>query len=242
MEYQYSIKDVIDITGITKRTLHYYDEIGLLCPNKDSRNYRIYSQQDLVKLQKILLLKALDFNIKAIAKLLEANEDHLITSMKTQSIVLDDKIKELKQTKRAIDQYVKGVPIIEIEELNGHVTKQYQKEAQIKYGHTDCYQTNLEKNENHVLADTQIKNELDSIIEEFRQVIDQPIESECVRYVVIKWKNYMNTLANFDDEVLCSIANTYHHDVRFHNYFKKFDAPDLTCFITNAVNYHLNQM
>ncbi|AJC95468.1 MerR family transcriptional regulator [Staphylococcus hyicus] len=241
MDYQYSIKDVIDITSITKRTLHYYDEIGLLSPKKDSRNYRIYSQQDLVKLQKILLLKALDFNIKAIAKLLEANEDHLITSMRAQLNVLDDKIKKLQQTKRAIHQYVNGVPIIEIEELNEHVTHQYQKEAQIKYGNSNVYQTFSTRNTHDIFSETQIKNDLDAIFEEFKYVIHQPIESECVHYVVTKWKNYMNTLANFDDEVLCGITNTYHHDVRFQNYFKKFDAPDLTCFISNAVNYHLNQ-
>ncbi|ALN77063.1 MerR family transcriptional regulator [Staphylococcus agnetis] len=241
MDYQYSIKDVIDITGITKRTLHYYDEIGLLSPKKDSRNYRIYSQQDLVKLQKILLLKALDFNIKAIAKLLEANEDHLITSMRAQLNVLDDKIKKLQQTKRAIHQYVNGVPIIEIEEVNEHVTDQYQKEAQIKYGNSNVYQTFSTRNTHDTFSETQIKNDLDAIFEEFKHVIHQPIENECVRDVVIKWKNYMNSLANFDDEVLCGIANTYYHDVRFHNYFKKFGTLDITRFISEAVSYHLNE-
>ncbi|HDM8946735.1 TPA: MerR family transcriptional regulator, partial [Staphylococcus aureus] len=56
MAYTYTLKDIIEITGVTKRTLHYYDEIGLLVPNKNDKNYRVYKQQDLEKLQKILIL------------------------------------------------------------------------------------------------------------------------------------------------------------------------------------------
>lgn len=47
MAYTYTLKDIIEITGVTKRTLHYYDEIGLLVPNKNDKNYRVYKQQDL---------------------------------------------------------------------------------------------------------------------------------------------------------------------------------------------------
>ncbi|WP_242685726.1 MerR family DNA-binding transcriptional regulator [Staphylococcus simiae] len=43
MEYNYTLTDIIKITGVTKRTLHYYDEIGLLTPVKNNKNYRIYT-------------------------------------------------------------------------------------------------------------------------------------------------------------------------------------------------------
>ncbi|MFU0762407.1 MerR family DNA-binding transcriptional regulator, partial [Staphylococcus pasteuri] len=48
MEFQYSLKQIMDITGVTKRTLHYYDEIGLLKVQKNENNYRVYNQNDLV--------------------------------------------------------------------------------------------------------------------------------------------------------------------------------------------------
>ncbi|HDP1742496.1 TPA: MerR family transcriptional regulator, partial [Staphylococcus aureus] len=66
MAYTYTLKDIIEITGVTKRTLHYYDEIGLLVPDKNDKNYRVYKQQDLEKLQKILILKSFDFDIAKI--------------------------------------------------------------------------------------------------------------------------------------------------------------------------------
>ena len=52
MAYTYTLKDIIEITGVTKRTLHYYDEIGLLVPDKNDKNYRVYKQQDLEKITK----------------------------------------------------------------------------------------------------------------------------------------------------------------------------------------------
>ncbi|ORN83521.1 MerR family transcriptional regulator, partial [Staphylococcus aureus] len=59
MAYTYTLKDIIEITGVTKRTLYYYED-------KNDKNYRVYKQQDLEKLQKILILKSFDFDIAKI--------------------------------------------------------------------------------------------------------------------------------------------------------------------------------
>lgn len=75
MEFQYSLKQIMDITGVTKRTLHYYDEIGLLKVQKNENNYRVYNQNDLVRLQKILLLKNLDMSIKEIYEVIDYNDE-----------------------------------------------------------------------------------------------------------------------------------------------------------------------
>ncbi len=70
MAYTYTLKDIIEITGVTKRTLHYYDEIGLLVPDKNDKNYRVYKQQDLEKLQKILILKSFEVKSRLLCKML----------------------------------------------------------------------------------------------------------------------------------------------------------------------------
>ncbi|XBQ96180.1 MerR family transcriptional regulator [Staphylococcus felis] len=236
MEYQYSIKDMMEITGVTKRTLHYYDEIGLLSSSKNKNNYRVYNQNDLVKLQKILLLKSMNFDIKSISKLLDLDNEMFIECIKKQSKILDDKIKRLKTTKIAIDKFINGIPIIEIEELNHNINKQYQKEADMRYGKTRInkeFKTNL-------FEDKKIKNEFESIVYEFCSVTDYSVEDSKVFKVVLKWKGFMNQLFDFDDEMLCLIANVYHNDKRFNNYFEKFKTPGIAHFISKAVNYHLS--
>lgn len=95
MAYTYTLKDIIEITGVTKRTLHYYDEIGLLVPNKNDKNYRVYKQQDLEKLQKILILKSFDFDIAKIKLYISYDNEQLRKLLSEQVSKLDKKISDL---------------------------------------------------------------------------------------------------------------------------------------------------
>lgn len=98
MAYTYTLKDIIEITGVTKRTLHYYDEIGLLVPNKNDKNdknYRVYKQQDLEKLQKILILKSFDFDIAKIKQYISYDNEQLRKLLSEQVSKLDKKISDL---------------------------------------------------------------------------------------------------------------------------------------------------
>ena len=62
-----TISQVAKLTGISKRTLQYYDEIGLLKPSDfTSSDYRLYNDDALQKLQQILFFKELDFKLKEI--------------------------------------------------------------------------------------------------------------------------------------------------------------------------------
>ena len=99
MEFQYSLKQIMDITGVTKRTLHYYDEIGLLKVQKNENNYRVYNQNDLVRLQKILLLKNLDMSIKEIYEVIDYNDEQLKSVLENQKVSLTQKINNLEKIK-----------------------------------------------------------------------------------------------------------------------------------------------
>ncbi|MBN8647875.1 MAG: MerR family transcriptional regulator [Caulobacterales bacterium] len=61
----YSVKQLSDLAKISIRTLHYYDEIGLLKPSyKGANNYRYYSETDALKLQQIMFFKEMGFSLK----------------------------------------------------------------------------------------------------------------------------------------------------------------------------------
>lgn len=67
----YKIKEVADMAGVSVRTLHHYDQIGLLIPHHIGENgYRFYSDEDLFELQQILFLRELDFSLENIKKML----------------------------------------------------------------------------------------------------------------------------------------------------------------------------
>ena len=67
------VKEVADLVGISVRTLHHYDEIGLLIPEDMTQaGYRIYSEKNLEHLQQILFLQELGFSLKKIKEIMES--------------------------------------------------------------------------------------------------------------------------------------------------------------------------
>lgn len=74
----YLIKETAQLSGVSVRTLHHYDRIGLLSPQKADNGYRYYTDEDLGQLQQILFYKYLGFSLQQIKQLLQDEEiDHL---------------------------------------------------------------------------------------------------------------------------------------------------------------------
>ena len=70
----YLIKKVSEISGVSVRALHHYDEIGLLSPQKQENGYRYYLEEDMSLLQMILFYKYLGFSLKKIKELLKKED------------------------------------------------------------------------------------------------------------------------------------------------------------------------
>ena len=80
----YLIKYVSEISGVSVRTLHHYDEIGLLSPQKKENGYRYYSEEDISFLQMILFYKYLGFSLKKIKELLKNEDEEVLNHLKAQ--------------------------------------------------------------------------------------------------------------------------------------------------------------
>src|SRR6516225_3246039 len=79
---EYKVGEVARVAGVSVRTLHHYDEIGLLVPSgRSPAGYRLYSADDLRRLQQILLYRELEFSLDEIAEMLRDEgvdtDDHL---------------------------------------------------------------------------------------------------------------------------------------------------------------------
>lgn len=88
----YKVKEVADLVGISVRTLHHYDEIGLLKPESISpAGYRLYTDRDLERLQQILFFKELDFNLQEIKKILDNPNFHRELALELHKELLIEK-------------------------------------------------------------------------------------------------------------------------------------------------------
>ncbi len=137
----YMIKKASEISGVSVRTLHHYDEIGLLSPKKSGNGYRYYSEDDMAYLQTILFYKHLGFSLKQIKSLLAKNEIELITHLKRQLILMQNKKEKLltliNTLQKTIDYEERKITMSTRERFKGFTyqdSKKYEQLAIDKYG------------------------------------------------------------------------------------------------------------
>src|SRR5438477_5867612 len=99
----YRIQDFADRGGVTVRTLHHYDRIGLLKPRRTDTRYRLYSDADLTRLQQILVLKFLGLSLSDIAEALK-KPSRLDELLKTRRYVIRRKRERLATTIHLLDE------------------------------------------------------------------------------------------------------------------------------------------
>ncbi len=114
-----TISQVADLTGISIRTLQYYDEIGLLKPSElTSSGYRMYSDEVLQKLQQILFFKELDFKLKEINEILQKPDFDKVEAFKKQKKLLCLKRDRIDNLIKLLDRLEKGEQCMSFKEFD----------------------------------------------------------------------------------------------------------------------------
>ncbi len=115
----YLVREFAKLTRVTVRTLHYYDQVGLLKPSFGKPNgYRVYTDADLLKLQQIVTLKFMGFSLGQIRELLDSKGYEAVKSLKVQAGAVKDEIGRLRQASRAIEQ------VLTLLETKGRIHRQ----------------------------------------------------------------------------------------------------------------------
>jgi len=105
MKDQFLIKEFAALTGTTVRTLHHYDQLGLLRPSGRRPNgYRVYTQDDLLRLEQIIALKFLGLPLREIGRILESPALTLEKSLRVQAAIIIEEVRRLRRAERAIRQ------------------------------------------------------------------------------------------------------------------------------------------
>ncbi|QDK81712.1 MerR family transcriptional regulator [Spirosoma sp. KCTC 42546] len=149
---QYSVNNLAKLAGVSVRTLHHYDRLGLLKPAiRTEANYRLYSEQELIRLQQILFYKELDFSLSEILAILENPGFNMITALESHKLALQARQYRLSTLLMTIDKTIstlKGERVmLTNEELYEGFPKglAYRQEAITKYGteEVDASEQNL---------------------------------------------------------------------------------------------------
>jgi MerR family transcriptional regulator, thiopeptide resistance regulator len=134
-------QEFADLAGVTVRTLHHYDRLGLLRPGRTGSGYRVYRERDLERLEQIVALKFLGLPLKQIGEVLARNGQDLQAVLRSQRAALEEKRRMLDRAIRAIRE-AEGEPTpallkkiiqeIEMQENTNWTEKYYGPEARAK--------------------------------------------------------------------------------------------------------------
>ncbi len=99
----YRVGELAARVGVSVRTLHHYDRLGLVQPSARSESgYRLYSEPDLLRLQQVLTLRCLGFPLRRIRDVLDGEDFDVAASLRVQRLALRERIEELQRIESAI--------------------------------------------------------------------------------------------------------------------------------------------
>lgn len=106
----YKVKEVADMVGVSVRTLHHYDQIGLLQPESiNPAGYRLYSDDDLEKLQQILFFKEIDFSLQEIKTILTSPDFDRERALRAHKDLLIEKKQRLAEIIKAVEKTINSI-------------------------------------------------------------------------------------------------------------------------------------
>lgn len=163
-----TVKEVSRITGVSVRTLHHYDAIGLLKPTRVTEaGYRLYDDTALARLQTILLFRELEFPLKEIKELLEQPGFDPIAALRDQIRLLELKREHLDRLISHARQIQRtGVMNMDFKPYDTAKLDEYASQAKARWGHTDAWRESQEKNKTR----QQEISDADGLMDIFRRI------------------------------------------------------------------------
>lgn len=139
-----TVGEVAELAGVTVRTLHHYDELGLLSPSgRSEAGYRLYSYDDLARLREILIWRALGFPLGDIGALLDDPGHDRLAALERQRQLIEGERERLGALAAAVDAAIaahrNGTRLEATKMFEGFDPSEYEEEARERWGHTEAY-------------------------------------------------------------------------------------------------------
>lgn len=242
----YTVKQVAKIAGISVRTLHYYDEYGLLKPSFVRENgYRIYEEKQLFILQQILFFRELEFPLEDIARIMHSPGYDVRQTLADHKRMLEIKKERIEKLLKAVAKTIKsmeGGDNMKNDDIfasfDDRQMMEYQEEAKKRWGKTKAWEQSRERTKNWTKKDyDQIKKQGEEFTKELARAMDLDIKSPQVQELIDKHHKGIEVFYDCPPEAYRMLGNMYVEDKRFTAFYDKF-RPGLAKFVRDAINYY----
>lgn len=248
MNERYTVKQIATLASVSVRTLHYYDEIGLLKPAAIGGNgYRYYNDASLLRLQQILLYRDMDIELAQIKRILDDPGFDLVHALQSHRQTIQTKIEQLNTLMQTLDatiMHVVGeVTMSEKRIFQGfdkEKQKQYEVEAIDQYGETVKESVALwnsygEEKQQEILA------EGDAIYNAIAAAMATGPSSEAVQSLLVRWHAHIRYFYEPSIDTLAGLGDMYYDHPDFNATFTKID-PALPGFLKQAIAVYVDTL
>ncbi len=241
---KYTVHKLAQLAGITVRTLHHYDQIGLLKPSfSGSNGYRYYEEKELLMLQQILFFRELEFSLEQIKQIMQSPNFNSVSVLKEQRKMLEIKRNRIDKLLSTIDARIEGGESMKNDNLYGGFTKkqmeEYKEEAKKRWGHTDAYKQSVERTKHFTKADyDRIAQEGVALTSQIASLQEKgfAIDSPEVQKMIAQHFNSLRTFYEPSYEMYRGLGQMYVDDPRFTAYYEKF-GKGLAVFMRDAMKH-----
>jgi DNA-binding transcriptional MerR regulator len=241
----FTIKKLADIAGISVRTLHYYDEIGLLKPQyRRDNGYRYYGEEEVILLQQIMFFRELGFSLDEIRTIISSpdfNVSEALEQHKNLLVKKDKRLKELinnvertmskmgKQSEMNIKEFYQGFDDEQVEK--------YREEVKRRWGPKV-----LEESEKKVIGMGQekfiaLQAEGGKIFKAIMESMSEGYDSKYVQALITEWRKWLENFHHYTDEEVVELGRAYSQHPDFIKFFQQY-SDDLPIFLTRAIEHY----
>jgi DNA-binding transcriptional MerR regulator len=242
----FTVKQLSKLAGVTPRTLHHYDEIGLLKPTRVGENgYRYYGEEALLRLQQILFYRELDIPLDDIRKIMGRRDFDVLGALYSHKEALNNQAARISRLIRTVDNtidHLKGNNIMSekglFEGFSEEEQEKYALEAEQMYDPETVRESNRKWKAYSAAKKEQVLAEGKAVYQDMIAVMPKGAASAEVQAIVERWRRHMDYFWTPNLEQLLALANGYNDDPRFKANFDTMH-PKLAEFMQEAVQIYV---
>ena len=244
----YSVKELADLAGVSARTLHYYDEIGLLPPSTlESNGYRNYDKGAVLRLQQILFYKELGLGLREIKAMLDTPDFDMLSALEAHKRHLEQKAGRILDILNTIENtimHLKGEHIMSDEELfkgfDEAQQEEYEKEVVERWGaENPAYKQSKQRWSSY--SDErkgEILGEMQAITLGLVEHIEKDPTDPVVQELVARQHRWVNFFWDCGFKQFDALGQGYASDPKFSEMYQGYH-PELPDFFYKAIQYYV---
>lgn len=244
----YTVKELARLAGITARTLHYYDEIGLLKPSHVGDNgYRYYEEESVLRMQQILLYRQMEMPLEDIKKLMGRRDFDVLSALESHKKEMLKKIEQTQTLVVTVENtilYMKGKNEMSTNQLFNGFTEaeqeKYAKEAEQMYDPETVRASNKKWKATPEVDKKRILEEGKRVYLDLIAAIPAGAASKATQACIERWRRNIEHFWTPNVDQLVELSEFYNNDPRFKTNFDKMD-PRLAEFFKEAVSEYVKR-